>query len=55
MTVIVMSLHKLGWNTYIELCVQIIVGVLVYIGGSIITRNQSFNYVMVIVKNKIVG
>lgn len=55
MTIIVMGVHRFGMNVYLELFVQVVVGIFVYLLGSVVTKNQSFYYVMELVKNKISG
>lgn len=52
MWIIVYVIGKMNLNVYIELLIQIFVGVAVYILFSVILKNESFFYLWEIVKNK---
>lgn len=53
MAVICYSISLLGLGDFITLILQIIVGVVVYVGGSILFKLESFSYVLTLVKNHI--
>lgn len=45
MCLFVLLLHKLGWNTIITLISQILLGIALYIGGSLLLHMEEFIYV----------
>ncbi len=51
MGVCINLLPLLGLSTIITLIIQVILGVAIYVAGSVITKNDSFNFLLNIVKN----
>ena len=50
MALVVYGVRFLPINMTIILCLQIIVGTIIYIGGSLITKNESYLYIIELVK-----
>ena len=53
MGIIVYMIGKMNLNVYIELFIQILAGIIIYIFFSVILKNESFFYIFGIIKNKI--
>lgn len=51
MGVIVYLVNLMGFNSIITLIIQVPLGIVVYLVGSIVTKNDSFHYLMEIVKS----
>lgn len=50
MGLIIWSVELFGWGVIPTLCVQIVLGAVIYLAGSVVTKNDSFQYVWNLVK-----
>lgn len=50
MGICVYPIQKLGFNDAITLCLQVLVGIIIYLGGSILFKLESFEYIWNMVK-----
>lgn len=50
MGLIIWGVELFGWSVVPTLCVQIVLGAVIYLAGSVVTKNDSFQYVWNLVK-----
>ena len=50
MGILVHRVEFLGWSAVPTLCVQVLLGAILYVAGSMMTKNDSFRYLWAIVK-----